>query len=131
MVFFGDYQVSFSAPGRLVLPKKLRELLKGNTFILAKGFDFCLAGYNREDWEARAKELLDVSLLEKENIEKRRFIFGSAVYLDIDDQGRFVIPKSMLLHASLSNKSSIIGVGDHFEIWQTERWDKYINEVKS
>ncbi len=68
MVFFGEYQVSFSAPGRMVLPKKLRELLKGNTFILTKGFDFCLAGFDRDDWETRAKDLLQVSLLELRKI---------------------------------------------------------------
>ena len=131
MVFFGEYQVSFSAPGRIVLPKKLRELLKGNTFILAKGFDFCLAGYDRDDWEARARDLLGVSLLEKENIEKRRFVFGSAVYLDIDDQGRFVIPKHLLQHSQLKNKVLIIGVGDHFEIWEPTKWEIYMKKVST
>lgn len=131
MVFFGEYMVSFSAPGRIVVPKKLRELIKGNIFILTKGFDFCLAGYDREDWEARAKELLSVSLLEKENIEKRRFVFGSAVYLEIDEQGRFVIPKNLLEYSTLDKKAMIVGVGDHFEIWNTEKWEEYIQTVKN
>lgn len=131
MVFFGEYLVSFSAPSRIVLPKKLRELLKGNIFILTKGFDFCLSGYDREDWESRAKTLLNVSLLEKENLEKRRFLFSSAVYLDIDDQGRFVIPRAMLSYAGLKDQALIIGVGDHFEIWEQGKWEKYIKEVKS
>ena len=116
MVFFGEYQVSFSAPGRIVLPKKLRELLKGNMFVLTKGFDMCLAGYDKEDWELRAKELLNVSLLERENLEKRRFLFSSAVYLEIDDQGRFVVPKNLLSYGVLNQKVVIVGVGDHFEI---------------
>ena len=76
MVFFGEYLVTFTSPGRIVLPKKIRELIKGNIFILTKGFDLCLSGYDKEDWEARAKELLSVSLLEKENLEKRRFLFS-------------------------------------------------------
>lgn len=125
MVFFGEYQVSFSAPGRLVLPKKLRELLKGDTFILTKGFDFCLAGFDRDDWETRAKDLLQVSLLEQENLERRRMIISSVVYLEIDDQGRFVIPKNLLNYAQLKEAAVIIGVGDHFEIWSPERWRKY------
>jgi len=110
MVFFGDYLVSFSAPGRVVLPKKLRELLKGNVFILAKGFNFCLAGFDKDAWEEKAKDLVNVSLLENENLEKRRFIFSSTVYLEIDDQGRFVIPKNMLDFSSLKNKVQIIGM---------------------
>ncbi len=125
MVFFGEYQQSLSSPGRLVLPKKLRELLKGDIFILTKGFDFCLAGYDKDDWEERAKSLIDVSLLDKENIEKRRFVFSSTVYLEIDEQGRFVIPRNMLEYAGLSEKATLIGVGDHFEIWSQSRWEKY------
>jgi len=130
MVFFGDYLVSFSAPGRVVLPKKLRELLKGNVFILAKGFNFCLAGFDKDAWEEKAKELVNVSLLESENLEKRRFLFSSTVYLEIDDQGRFVIPKNMLDFSSLKNKVQIIGVGDHFEIWNPENWVKYSKSTK-
>jgi len=131
MVFFGEYTVSFSAPGRIVLPKKLRELLKGDVFILTKGFDTCLSGYDKEDWEIRAKALLDVSLLEKENLEKRRFLFSSIVYLEIDDQGRFVIPRNLLSYAGISEKVSIIGVGDHFEIWNQDKWEKYSKDIKN
>lgn len=128
MVFFGEYSVSFSAPGRIVLPKKLRELLKGNTFVLGRGFDNCLAGFDKKDWEARAKDLLSVSLLERENLEKRRLLFSSAVYLEIDDQGRFVIPKNLLQFASLHEKVVIAGIGDHFEIWDESSWREYIRK---
>lgn len=107
------------------MPKKLRELLKGNSFIVTKGFDNCLNGYDRDDWEQRSKTLLSVSLLEKENLDKRRFLFASAVYLDIDDQGRFVIPRNLLAYSQIGNKALIIGVGDHFEIWKPEKWEKY------
>lgn len=125
MVFSGEYQVSFTAPGRIVVPKKLRELLKGNILVLSKGFDQCLAGYDKEDWEKRASELLTVSILEKENIDKKRFLFGSVVYLEIDEQGRVVIPKNLLEYVQLTEKITIIGVGDHFEIWNDSRWRDY------
>ncbi len=131
MVFFGEYLVSFTGPGRVVLPKKLRELLQGNIFIVTKGFNFCLAGYDKRDWEKRASELLDVSLLEQDNLEKRRFIFSSTSYLEIDEQGRFVIPKPMLEYAKLDKKALVVGVGDHFEIWSPEEWEKYLKQVRT
>ncbi len=122
MVFIGEFQVSFTGLGRIVLPKKIRELIKGNSFIVTKGFDKCLAGFDKQDWEDRANELLQVSLLEQENLDKRRFVFSSASNLEIDEQGRFVIPKNLLEFAGLSKKVAIIGVGDHFEIWDEESW---------
>jgi MraZ protein len=131
MVFFGEYQLSFTSPGRIVLPKKLRELLKGNTFILTKGFDFCLTGYDKEDWEKRAQNLFQTSLLDKDNLDKQRFLFSSITYLEIDDQGRFVIPKSLLQYAGLNDRAVVVGVGDHFEIWDAAKWEKYIKQVKN
>lgn len=131
MVFFGEYQLSFTSPGRLVLPKKLRELLKGNTFILTKGFDFCLSGFDKEDWEKRAQNLFQNSLLDRDNLEKQRFLFSSITYLEIDDQGRFSIPKNLMGHAGLGDRAVIVGVGDHFEIWDAVKWEKYIKQVKN
>ncbi len=129
MVFFGEYEVSFSAPGRIVLPKKVRELLKGNIFILTKGFDYCLSGFDKSEWEDKAKDLLQVSLLEGADIQKRRMLFSSTVHVEIDEQGRFVIPKSLLEFGGLDRRALIIGVGDHFEIWEPEKWKKYKSEV--
>jgi MraZ protein len=128
MVFFGEYQVAFTGQGRMVLPKKIRELLKGTTFVLAKGFDSCLAGYDRQDWDERSSELLSVSLLDKENIAKRRSLFSSANHVEIDEQGRFVVPKNLQKYVG-DKKACIVGVGDHFEIWDQEAWEKYSAEV--
>ena len=131
MVFFGEYQINFSGSGRLLLPKKLRELLKGNTFILTKGFGNCLSGYDKDDWEKRASELLNPSLLQPTDMDNRRYIFSSLVYLEIDDQVRFVVPKNLLEYGLLKDKAVIIGVGDHFEIWETKKWEAYKLKIKN
>jgi len=125
MVFFGEYLVSFTAPGRVVIPKKIRELLKGDNFIVTKGFDFCLAGYDRQDWEARSKNLMSISLLDNTDMNKKRILFSSTMHIEIDGQGRFVIPKPLLQFAQLKDKVLIIGVGDHFELWNPEKWAEY------
>ncbi|MCS7092847.1 MAG: division/cell wall cluster transcriptional repressor MraZ [Patescibacteria group bacterium] len=125
MVFFGEYRLSFTSPGRLVLPKKIRELIKGDTFVLSKGFDHCLSGYDREDWEKRARSFFNFSLIDRDNLPRQRFLFSSIVYLEIDAQGRFVIPRHLLVFAQLENQALIIGVGDHFEIWNPKKWQIY------
>jgi len=128
MVFYGEYFVSASGTGRFVLPKKIRELLPHSLFILTKGFDQCLQGYNKEDWEKRTLELFKNPIITKEQLAKQRFIFSSLVYIEFDQQGRFVIPKNLLLFADLKDKAVIIGAGDHFEIWKPENWEKYQKE---
>ena len=125
MLFLGEYQGSFSGPGRLLLPKKMRELLKGTSFVLTRGFDNCLAGYDSVEYEQKAKELVTISLLDSQKMSERRMLFASTVYVEIDEQGRFVIPKNLMDYAQLAKKVAIVGVGDHFEIWDEMAWRNY------
>ena len=131
MVFFGEYQINFSGSGRLLLPKKVRDLIKGNVFILTKGFGNYLSGYDKDDWEKRASELLNPSLLQPTDMDQRRSIFSALAYLEIDDQGRFVIPKNLLEYGQLKEKAVVIGVGDHFEVWDAKKWEEYTKNSKS
>lgn len=130
MVFYGEYEVSITSGGRIALPKKIRELLRNNEVVITKGFGTCLAGYDKSDWEKRAESLLEVSLLDKEQIDKRRMLFSSTVYIDLDEQGRIVLPKQLQKAAALSKTVTIAGVGDHFEIWAQNRWEEYVVNVE-
>ncbi len=129
MVFYGEYQVALTSGGRLVLPKKIRELIKGSQFVLTKGFDHCLSGYDQQDWERRSQEFLSSSLLSTESLQMRRFIFSGAVYIDLDEQGRFVMPKSLSEYLNLGLKAVFVGVGDHFEIWSDANWQTYLTNT--
>jgi len=131
MVFYGEYEVSPTAGGRISLPKKIREALGGTEFVLTKGFGTCLAGYDKKDWEKRATELLTVSLLEREHIEKRRVLFSSATYITVDEQGRMVIPKNLRSYSQLDVSVIIAGVGDHFEVWDKKKWEEYLKTLES
>lgn len=134
MVYYGEYEVSITEGGRIALPKKIRDGLTNNEFVITKGSGKSLSGYDKKSWEERVNELLNMTVLEKdkpENVAKRRVLFSSTVYLEIDDQGRAVLPRNLREFAALSKKAIIAGVGDHFEIWDKDRWNEYINEIKS
>ncbi len=134
MVYYGEYEVSLTEGGRIALPKKIREGLGNTECVITKGSGKCLFGYDKKSWEERVNELLNMTIVEKdkpENLEKRRILFSSTVYLEIDDQGRAVVPRNLRDYAALSKKAVIVGIGDHFEIWDKNRWDEYISEVKS
>ena len=129
MVFYGEYQVALTSGGRLVLPKKIRALIKGHQFVLTKGFDHCLSGYDSEDWAKRSNEFLTSSLVSTETLEIRRFLFSGAIYIDLDEQGRFVLPKSLSDYLNINDKAVFVGVGDHFEIWSQAKWLDYLPKI--
>jgi len=130
MLFVGEYQVVFTGTGRIVIPKKIREALGDTkTFTLTKGFDQCLSGFKNTDWEKGTQELMGPSVLEMKKVEMKRHLFSSAVVLEIDEQGRVVIPKHLIKYADLKGgEVVIIGVGTYFEVWNTTKWSEYSRE---
>ena len=57
-----------------------------------------------------------------------RFIASGASTLDFDKQGRINLPNYLMKHASLDKDVVIIGVSDHIEIWDSNNWDKFIED---
>jgi len=131
MLFFGEYQVNFSAQSRIIIPKKIREALNNKkVFTLTKGFDQCLSGFRNEDWEKAVTELMAPQVLSMENSNVKRHLFSSAVMMEIDEQGRIVIPKNLIEYAHLDRESAtLIGVGTYFEIWDTKKWKEYSKDL--
>lgn len=133
MAFLGEYLVSFTGQGRLVIPKKIRESLgKEGYFTLTKGYDGCLSGYKKEDWQKATDELLSESAITGKRMDLRRHIFSSALEIEIDIQGRGILPPTLLEYAGLKGvkEAIVIGVGSHFEIWAKDKWSMYQKTIE-
>ena len=137
-MFLGEYKTSFTGQGRVVLPKKFRsELGSGKTVILSRGFEGCIWGFDTKAWEKEAEKQLEISSADQEARNLRRYLFSAAESVDLDDQGRFVIPKVLLEYAGLTREEKgndgviMIGAGDHFEVWDSLRWHKLIHKLVS
>lgn len=123
-MFLGTYRVKFSGHARAILPKKLREELKVRTgVILTRGLDGCVWGFDKEDWVTEAKKQLEVSITKSYGRNLRRYIFAQAGLVELDKQGRLVIPSELLAYAKVEDEIYIIGAGDHFEIWNLNSWE--------
>lgn len=112
--------------GRLALPKKIREELGGGKLILTIGFEECVFGFTEKIWEEVTRpELTRPLFSDKEGRDLRRKMCAEAISLELDSQGRFIIPERMIAFAKIAEKLIIIGAGDHFEIWSKEKWEEY------
>lgn len=129
-MFLGEYQINFSGKGRLVLPSKIRDQLKGKVIILSRGFEGCIFGYSPKGFETESKKQLEISATEERARYLRRYLFSGSVEVDLDSQGRFVIPSALLTYAKLIKKIKIIGSGDHFEIWDNSLWEKHLKVIE-
>jgi MraZ protein len=124
--YLGEYQHNLTERNRVALPKRIRVEIDGYEVILAKGFENCIYGFDKDRWQGIANEQLEIQLNEERGRNLRRKLFATAVILEIDAQGRVVLPEILLEWARLKGKVgepiTIIGAGDHFEIWQESLW---------
>lgn len=126
-MFLGEYHVKFTGQGRIVLPKKFRQKLLGNSLVLSRGFEGCIWGFPVSGWEKEAGKQMEVSATERQARDLRRYLFSAAEEVELDNQGRFVIPKPLLLYAKLQDGVVLVGTGDHFEVWNPGGWQKLVD----
>jgi MraZ protein len=130
-MFLGEYKHNLTKGNRLALPSKIRAVIKGEEVVLAKGFEHCILGYEKSSWEKMAETELIKPVSEKEARKIRRQLFSGASLLEIDPQGRLVLPKNLLDYAEAGNEVLVIGAGDHFEIWTVANWKKYLSQIEA
>lgn len=129
-LFLGQYRLVFSGKGRIVLPKKVREVLgKDVEIVLSRGLDGCVFGFSKKQWEKEANRQLTQPVTDEQSRNLRRYLFSAAQYVGLDEQGRFVIPESLLKFAKLRREVELIGAGDHFEIWHLKGWKEVIKKI--
>lgn len=116
--------------GRLALPKKIREQVRGEGLILSRGFEKCLFGYDREDWVKEAEKQVNLPISDPQVRTLKRYMFSGAAEVDFDEQGRIVLPPSLKEYAQIVDDTVVIGAGDHFEIWNQANWEEHLKSIE-
>ncbi|MBI3980501.1 division/cell wall cluster transcriptional repressor MraZ [Candidatus Microgenomates bacterium] len=129
-VFLGEFQHNLDDRGRLSLPKKLRQELASREVVLTRGFENCIFGYPKEIWLDEAKRQLEIPVFEQKGRSLRRYVFSAAVTAEIDKLGRVLIPMNLKDYALIKNEVAVIGAGDHFEIWDSQKWKEYLKTIE-
>ena len=124
-MFTGEYRHSVDAKGRIAVPARFRARLQDGAFV-SRWLDACLAIWPRDAWERLAGKVAALPTVENAGARAfSRYVFASAVEVDFDGQGRFVLPAYLREAAGLEGEAVIVGSLDHAEIWAPARWDDY------
>lgn len=123
-MFIGEYQHALDAKNRMIVPSKLREEL-GQKFVITKGLDGCLYAYPLEEWKVLEEKLKKLPLTNKNARAFVRFFFSGATEIEMDKQGRGLIPQNLKEYAGIEKEIVSIGVLTRVEIWSKEKWQQY------
>lgn len=129
-MFLGEYTPNITSGARLALPKGIRDQVRGEEVILSRGFEKCIFGYSKEEWEAESFKYADAPISDSAARHLKRYMFSGAAEVALDGQGRFVIPKQLKKYAGVSGAVVVIGAGDHFEIWDEKTWGEYLKGIE-
>jgi len=120
-VFFGEYEYTIDQKGRVTIPPKFREAFKGG-IVLLRGYDKCITVCTVAEWEKRAEQLSQLPMTQSKSRRLNRATFSSSFSLDLDGQGRVVLPATLREYAGASSEVVLAGVRDCLEIWSKEAW---------
>ncbi len=128
-MFLGEYEHTIDSKGRLAVPAKFRVQMDQGA-VISKGMGTCLSVYTTTRWEEKSAELV----AGKESDQLRDFerrIYPSASEIELDGQGRMVIPAKLRAYANLGNEVTVAGVRDHIEIWDRAAWQTYQENLEA
>jgi MraZ protein len=127
-MFSGEYNVTLDDTGRIALPRKLRDILEKEKVVLTKSADPCLWLYAPEQWGLFEKDIYKATdQFSPQGSRRRRHFIGSKQELDIDRQGRILVPPTLRDYAGLSKGCVVLGQIDYIEIWDEERYRAYLD----
>ncbi|HVX92921.1 MAG TPA: division/cell wall cluster transcriptional repressor MraZ [Candidatus Dojkabacteria bacterium] len=122
-MLIGEYQNKVGDRKRIALPKKLRDELGGD-LILTRGYENSLVIVNKHLWENLSKDIVSGSFINTDIRDTSRFLIGSATEIELDEQGRFVLPQALFDYAQLKDDVVFIGLMNWVEVWSKELWTK-------
>lgn len=128
-MLIGEYKSRVGEKKRVSLPKKFRDEL-GENLILTRGYENALLVVNEKLWKKVATEVIDGSFINKDIRDTSRFLVGSAKEIEMDGQGRFVIPQALFDHAGLGDEIVFIGLVNWIEIWDAKKWKERVEYLQ-
>lgn len=128
-MFIGEYHHSIDEKGRVAVPVKFREQLRKGS-VVTKGLDTCLVLYPLNEWEQLASKLSKLPISQSNTRAFSRFLLSGAMDVEMDKQGRVVLPDYLREYGHLQKKAVIVGLYDRVEIWDEERWQQYRSKTE-
>ena len=128
-MIIGEYKQKLTDRNRIAFPAKFREVL-GNKLIVSKGYEGCLLIMSPDQWENLVSDSVSGPFVSGLVRDAARFLFGSASEVELDSQGRFVVPAYLSEYSGLDSEGIFLGLGRWVELWSERKWNEKKKDVE-
>lgn len=121
-MLYGRFEHTVDAKNRVFVPSKFKESLGGSFKLTYNDFNKCILVYSNSEWEKYEEKISQLPTLKFEDFIRE--IYSNTVDVQIDGQGRIVIPQFLKEKVDIEKNVLIMGVGSHLEIWAQEVFEE-------
>jgi len=128
-MFIGEFQHNLDDKGRIAIPSKFRLPLKKGA-VVTRGLDNCLFLYTKTEWEKLASKLAALPISQANSRAFARLMLAGAMDVEVDKQGRVVLPEYLRAFAELKKDVVVAGLYSRVEIWDKTKWNTYKSQTE-
>jgi MraZ protein len=139
-MYYGSHPTVIDDKGRITAPRRFHELMERHdhiTWFITRGYKGCLYLYNLKEWESLVSRVELLDPLDPKAHDFLRLVYGCALDVKVDRQGRIPIPAPLRSFAALDSGAAsekpplpnrevvLVGMRNHLELWRKDAWDAY------
>jgi len=110
--------------GRVVLPANYRREFEDAGGGVLAPWDRCLALWTQAKYGDVMQQLIEKVRSNEADDDVVRLFQSRAADVQLDAQGRFVVPEDQRNHAGIRREVKVLGQTDRVEFWDTERFEE-------
>ncbi len=126
-LFLSTYVNKVDRKGRVSVPAPFRAALADQPFqgiVLFRAYGHaCLEGFGQAAMEELCARMDEFDLFSAAQDDMATAIFGEAVQLPFDGDGRVILPPPLVEYADLSEQAAFVGMGRKFQVWAPQAFE--------
>ncbi len=130
-MFQGSLPINMDAKGRMAIPSKYRDPLaaacEGRLIVTASPYERCLMIYPEPQWQVLSKQIAGLKNSHPATRRLQRLVLGNATEVELDSNGRILLPQILRDYANLDKKLVFVGLSDKAELWSEEGWNAQLD----
>ncbi|KKU10838.1 MAG: cell division/cell wall cluster transcriptional repressor MraZ [Spirochaetes bacterium GWB1_48_6] len=123
-MLIGEYNHSVDQKGRMAIPVRFRATFSSGA-VITRGIDKCLFIFSKQEWDELAEKIAKLPLVQANSRAFARLMFAGAVNVELDSQGRVLVPDYLRHYADLAKQVVVAGVFNRLEVWDKSNWSTY------
>ncbi len=127
-MFRGINGINIDAKGRMVMPTRYRDRLQeassGRVVMTIDTDERCLLLYPIQAWELIENKLAELPSFNPQARRIQRLLIGHATEIELDNNGRILLPSLLRDYAGLKKQAMLVGQGKKFELWDEAHWQE-------